>query len=107
MYKFDKLYNKIIAEAETLGIAPEDGEEITIDVELSTSDDLASKKANFENEYGIQASYAPGFNDICINWTFTGPISKIRQLVTDYPEMQDDLEEEDLEKIFADITEED
>ena len=116
MNKFDALYNKIIAEAETMGSAPKDDEKITITVEGSTPDDLDEEKERFEKTYGINAEHSPGFNAAVIEWTITGPLKNVRKFIIDEfnfgddqiisPEMEVYLEDDepDLEewkKIFA------
>lgn len=116
MNKFDALYSKIIAEAETMDNAPEDDEKITITVEGSKPEDLEKMKKYFQDIYGVQVEYSPGFNAAVIDWTITGHLENVRKLIIeefnfrDYqkvrPEMEVYLEDDepDLEewkKIFA------
>ena len=116
MNKFNALYSKIIAEAETIGNVPEDDEKITITVEGSKPEDLEKMKKYFQDIYGVQVEYSPGFNAAVIDWTITGHLENVRKLIIeefnfrDYqkvrPEMEVYLEDdepnlEEWKKIFA------
>lgn len=110
MDRFNTLYKKIIAEA------AEADDQITIDVEATKPEDLEEMKKYFQDTYGVQAEYSPGFNAAVIEWTITGHLENVRKLIIeefnfgDYkkvrPEMEVYLEDDepDLEewkKIFA------